>query len=144
MNKAKKNTLNDLAKFLEFTENQTVKENPKQSVKTIGKKNPANAIVQPSTLAPIETVSSTKTAVAAKSTVLPNEQNIMAEIEALSQQSGLSKDRILSSLMQKNLAQNSLQNFILTDLMIKGSFLLFNFWVLLKDAQKSLETTKEH
>lgn len=137
MNKTKKNTLNDLAKFLEFSENQAVK--VKSKSKTSPKTIVAKDSVQPSALAPIESVSTQKE-IAEKVEITNEEQNILAEIEALSEQTGLSKDRILANLMKRNLAQTSLQNFLLTDLMIKGSFLLFNFWVLLKDAQKGLES----
>ena len=37
------------------------------------------------------------------------------------------------------LAANQYQDFLLTDLMVKGSFLLFNFRILLQETQKRLE-----
>lgn len=67
-----------------------------------------------------------------------SEDSLMDFIKKLAEKEGISEERLLANLMKKNSASNSYQSFLLTDMMVKGSFLMFNFWLLLKDAQNGV------
>lgn len=57
--------------------------------------------------------------------------NALAEkAKELAVRTGEARDIVLSNLIKQNTAWLVLQNFLITDLLVKGSLLTFNFWML--------------
>ncbi len=67
-----------------------------------------------------------------------SQEELMKHLEEIAQKEGVSTQKVMEDLTKRNTATKTYHNFLLTDLMVKGSFLIFNFWIVMLEAQKKL------
>ncbi|MDX2302378.1 MAG: hypothetical protein NW226_06235 [Microscillaceae bacterium] len=56
-------------------------------------------------------------------------EDLLHQAKNLAQKTGQAPEFVLSDLIRRNTAWMVLQNFLITDLLVKGSLLTFNFWL---------------
>jgi hypothetical protein len=116
MSKMSENTLSDLNQFLKYSQTSDIK--PSKSLQV--KKNQA----QTTELSPLNKPE--------------NESEVLQSIEKLSQKTGIPTESLLSNLMHQNTAQESLENFVVNDLKMKGALLLLHYQLLLQEAERKV------
>jgi hypothetical protein len=122
MSKMSQNTLSDLNQFLKYSQTSDI--------------NPANR--------PKIKKQTPKTTEAELISQNENEsETVLQSLEKLSQKTGIPTENLLSNLMHQNTAQESLENFVINDLKMKGALLLLHYQLLLQEAERKVIHSQE-
>lgn len=147
MTKNKNNSLSDLNEFLKYTESSRTKPSTKRAEHTSFGRNGTSSKPSSQSFSSKDSLPNLSEINPFAALNSPNEKlsedSIMDYINKLAEKEGISPDRVLANLMKRNSASSSYQSFLLTDMMVKGSFLMFNFFLLMKEAQGNLVADEE-
>ncbi len=139
MSKNKKDTLNDLNEFLKHTQGTKTPKSQGQSTKNKNQPKDYPQNQAPNAL-PLNGNDHTKKSKASEQDASSrlSEEKLLDFIKQIAEDRKTSPERVLADLLKKNSAEHTFHNFLLTDLMVKGSFLMFNFWLMMQESQNDL------
>ena len=115
------NSLTDLTKFIEYS--YTHKQPTDQQENEVDTSINHPYLAQPVASPPLSKDPDLEIPPHSISDALINQANELAK------KTGEARDIVLSNLIKQNAAWLALQNFLITDLLVKGSLLTFNYWL---------------